>query len=325
MKTTIAFLTLLSLLHAQVTEIPLPEQEFNFDEVAILEPITLETPAPLSIPTEPFVETPKKYPLLAATLSSLLPGLGHMYIGDYQTASGLLTTTFGEISLATIPSDSVRVNTFITLQNTWSYGIYAAYRDARILNGQLGYQYKMPTDSLYDLTTAPFRPSVLKKAEVWGGLLGSLAIATTITYFAFPEDSYGTEMAMSSEPHVSPLAAFPVGIGEEALFRGYLQSQLIEWFHPAAGIALSSLAFGAMHIPNAQALSPEHQWRYYSVSLPIITSLGAYFGWLTYKNHSLKESVAIHSWYDFTLFAVSALAPKASITKNPSFAFSFSF
>ena len=110
-----------------------------------------------------------------------------------------------------------------------------------------------------------------------------------------------------------PFFALPVGISEEALFRGYLQSQLLEKLNPFGGILISSLAFGASHISNATLMQKEDRWRYYSFSIPLITALGAYLGWLTHKNHSLQESVAVHTLYDLVLFTGSALATKAAI------------
>jgi len=92
-----------------------------------------------------------------------------------------------------------------------------------------------------------------------------------------------------------------------------MQTVLTEKLPPWSAITLSSLAFGAAHIPNAMQFNPSQRWRYYAFSLPIITSFGAYMGWLTYKNRSLKESVALHAWYDFVLMSAGALASKAAI------------
>jgi len=209
------------------------------------------------------------------------------------------------------------------LESNWSYGIYAAYRDVRSYNGQSGYLYEMPTDSFTDIKLAPFNLYVLKKPEVWGALLGSLVLAGTVSYFVFHDIS---EVECNfSEESLFPLTAFSVGMSEESLFRGYLQPMLSEYFSPWGGIAISSLLFGAAHIPNAILLPEEIRWRYYSFSLPLITSMGVYLGWLTYKNNSLKESIALHSWYDFVIFAAGSLATSSVITGTPKFAISFPF
>lgn len=281
----------------------------------------------LQIP-EPVFQLPKprKSTLLAVGLSGLFPGLGHVYLGDMKTAGGLMGSMgvgFGIAAFSRSNKDILAAN-LVTLQATSSYGLYAAYRDVRLYNGQTGYSYKMPTDSFLDLTSAPFSWSVIKKPEVWGGLMGSLALATTVTYFAFSNKSQASASASTFAPWF-PLIALPVGLGEESLFRGFLLPVFSEWFTPTGGIILSSLVFGAMHIPNARGLEIEDRRNYYTFSLPLITGLGAYFGWMTHKNHSLKESVALHTWYDFVLFAAGAWASQAVIRGPTNFSISIPF
>ena len=283
------------------------------------------TSSDLQIPP-PRIELSRKSPSLAANLS-IIPGLGHVYLGDYKTAGGLFGSTCLGLSAGVASAAANNLSTLVpsavTVQNIWFYGIYAAYRDARLFNGLSHYSYKMPTDNLIDLAAAPFSWKVIKKPEVWGGLLGALGVGITAGYLMSSETA---DAHLHLSPFMqAPFLALPIGIGEESFFRGYLQSQLAEVFSPAVGIALASLAFGAVHIPNARMIAPELRWRYYSVSLPIITGLGAYFGWLTHKNHSLKESVALHMWYDFVIFTAGYLASRASATPRPGFAMAVPF
>lgn len=284
------------------------------------------TPEEIQLPA-PSIVFPYKSPFLAVSLSSLFPGLGHVYLQEDTTASALMGGAGLGCSLAFHPNSppAARIAGGMTFQTAWFYGIYAAYRDVRFYNGESSYSYRMPTDTFADLALAPFRWSVLKKPEVWGAFLGKLLLATTVVYFAYPREALPPILSVGPEL-AYPLIAFPVGISEEALFRGYLQSRLSETFTPWGGIALSSLVFGAAHIPNALSLPPKDQWRYLTFSLPLITFGGAYCGWLTYKNRSLKESVALHVWYDFALMAASALVTQLSSTsKNKGFAFTTSF
>jgi hypothetical protein len=68
---------------------------------------------------------------------------------------------------------------------------------------------------------------------------------------------------------------------------------------------------------------------YYTISVPFITSFGAYLGWITYKNKSLQESIALHTWYDLIILSIGYLGEK--LTQNDAmigksnFTFSFSF
>jgi membrane protease YdiL (CAAX protease family) len=264
---------------------------------------------------------------LTVLLSSLIPGLGHTYLGDLATAGEIFSSASLCYTGYTLSSNSTsQLELLATASNIWSYGIYAAYRDARQYNGQAGYRYSMPVESFKTLALSPFRWSVLKKPEVWGGYVGALSFALALVYLTYDLDSTNfIKVSGSIQSKTLPLVAFPVGLGEESLFRGFLQSSLSESFTPWGGIAASSILFGLAHIPNAFALASKHdQKRYLATSIPFITALGTYFGWMTYKNKSLQESTAVHTWYDFTLFAAQAYLAKIT-TGGANFALSLEF
>lgn len=272
----------------------------------------------------------KKDPDIATTLSSLFPGLGHFYLDDSKTAGSLMGA--GCMELGALAASLIEhrkeaaIFSLLTFVNTLNYGVYAAYRDARASNSQELYHYKMPTEQLQDLTAAPFNWKVIKKPEVWGGCLGAIAVAVTVSYFAFPPKARIAAIYSDNkkiEPWF-PAVAFPVGIGEEAFFRGVMQSSYAEKLGPKGSIIASSLFFGAAHFPNAFLLPREERWRYYTFSIPLLTAIGGYLGWLTQKNGSLKESVAVHTWYDFALFSASAIAQSAAIG-CPAFSYSVPF
>lgn len=271
-----------------------------------------------------------KDPGTATLLSSIVPGLGHVYLDDMKTASALMGAAVCGAGLYFSPATrnpSVRGFVFSTFLATSFYSVYAAYRDTRLYNGVSQYTYSMPMDSLADLTYAPFKWSVIKKPEVWGGVLGALGLASIVYAVAHPR---GTEkihknLAASTYHHL-PIRALPVGVGEEAYFRGYLQSALSENWGPTAGIAVSSIFFGAAHFQNAQYLRKSDRWRYYTFSMPLIATIGAYLGWLTQKNRSMQESVAIHTWYDAIVFSLDFLYDyKASIATPKEFTVSIPF
>lgn len=301
------------------------------EEIASLDLNTLGTPTMmpeeigLSIPQ--FEPKRQKNTFIAVGLSAIFPGLGHLYLGEMETASGLLGSTglgFAGVRLSELShsNDWMYSSGIMTVQTAWSYGLYAAYRDVRAHNG-LQYSYKMPTDTFLDLTAAPFSWSVMKKPEVWGGVLGSLVVASGVGYLATRYKQKWHASASIGE-RISPIFAFPIGIGEEALFRGFAQSILSEWLTPWGGIALSSVLFGAAHIPNAWGASAREQRAYYGFVIPWLTLFGVYDGWLTYKNRSMKESVAIHAWYDFILLA-GAAAGQAAIGKRADFSMHLNF
>lgn len=268
----------------------------------------------------------KKSAFLSVGLSALFPGLGHLYLGEKKEAGALATSYSAGLStwmLLGTTSEAGILAGYETVSVTSSYGIYSAYRDVRNYNGIEAYVYQMPQDSFGDLAYASFNPKVLKKPEVWGGFLGALAAGVALTYVSKLHCEF--PITFSSMPNVMPLRAFPTGVSEEALFRGFIQSALIENSNPVIGIIGSSLLFGAAHIPNAQLLPEYARSRYYTYSIPYISAFGAYFGYITYKNRSLKEAVALHSWYDFFLFLASSLTLKALPVGSPPVTVTWSF
>lgn len=279
--------------------------------------------ANIKVPTN--IDFPKKNPVIAVYSNLIIPGLGHAYLKDFKTASCVFGTSLA--GYGAILNRHTSELGMVIVSNTLFYELYSSYRDVRLINQNIGYKYQMPTDSFLDLCLAPFNYKVLKKPEVWGGLLADFAVVLGVGYLMDKLDKNISRKISLKD--ASPLMAFPVGIGEEAMFRGFMQSALSERFSPKGGIALSSIAFGAAHIPNAYGLPKSERKSYYAVAVPYITLAGAYYGWVTYRNNSLKESVALHTWYDFTLFALDrfwnrSIIPSA-IRGKPTIAFAFDF
>lgn len=303
-----------------------PQKAFATDVNTIN--ITSEQTKDIFVPQDPFINSPKieyskKNAPLAGALNLLIPGSGHYYIGDYSTGSKYLAVSLSFVIYSKIP-----MSTHVS-SNFNMYSAYAGYRDARALHAKSDYRYEMPQESLVDLIKAPFQFSTLKKPEVCGALIASL-VGASILSGSFKDCSAAHLSLNSYSSSLYPLLAFPVGIGEEALFRGYIQSGFMEMMPAPHAIALSSAIFGLAHVGNANGMSHEMKKQYYYKSIPWITLLGGYMGYLTHKNHSLKESTALHAWYDFTLFLGATIASQAiSADTNPNqefvYATSFDF
>jgi uncharacterized protein len=82
------------------------------------------------------------------------------------------------------------------------------------------------------------------------------------------------------------LIAALAGVGEELLFRGFLQTKLIDWTNAPIGLVLASLLFGAAH-----ALSKTY--------FLLATLIGLFFGWLAVHYHDLVAPIVAHTVYDF--------------------------
>jgi uncharacterized protein len=94
------------------------------------------------------------------------------------------------------------------------------------------------------------------------------------------------EMFPMANPGQLALVAVLAGVGEELLFRGVIQTKLIDWTNPLAGLVIGSLLFGAAH-----ALS-----KLYFV---LATLIGLCFGWMVLHYNDLVAPMVAHSVYDF--------------------------
>ena len=308
------------------------------------EEITLAEVPIFTSPSLPELQGTKLAPLLpkahkssfgAVSLAFLVPGLGHVYLGDLITASEL----FGTATISRSLSRYHKTDPYTILASygtTSMYNIYAAYRDVRINNNQTGYKYRMPMDSFTDLAAASFQWRILSKPEVWGGFIGALTTGMLLDRFVLrPKAPTENLVSASTFKSISPLRAFSVGIGEEAYFRGFIQSFCAERMDPAYAIACSSIIFGVAHVGNIIGYDENgivsfasNSKEYLTYGIPFITAFGGYFGWLSHKNRSLKEGVALHAWYDFAIFLENAITHTAipmATGGDPQFAFSFAF
>jgi len=88
--------------------------------------------------------------------------------------------------------------------------------------------------------------------------------------------------------HWLELAAISIaaGVGEEWLFRGFLQGELASHLGGVPAIVLASIVFGFCHYIT----------RTYFI---LATVLGAIFGWLYFATNNLLTVIVIHSLYDF--------------------------
>ena len=279
----------------------------------------------------PFGRRPK----LAAGLSVLCPGCGHFYLRRPGVALGFLASTAALIAAGVAVQNDTPFEDpgratplYIGAQNLWSYSVFASYRDARLARGDYGYRYPVARETLPELVFAPFNPKVLKSPYVWAGVPALLAAASGFVYLISQFDSsysfsgdgrrtlgdpggvrfFGKEYQTTTgfalgEAYFMSLFV-PVGIGEEALFRGVIQAGLSEtslglW----GGWAVGSLIFGSIHALNF--IGQPNGFKTTAIAVPFITATGSYLGYVFIrKNFSLAASTAIHFWYDFALSTI---------------------
>lgn len=87
---------------------------------------------------------------------------------------------------------------------------------------------------------------------------------------------------------VADLAIISVlaGVGEELLFRGFLQQAFDTWLGPWPALAITSVLFGLMHSITLT----------YTV---LATAAGAYLGWIALERGGLLSAAVAHALYDF--------------------------
>jgi uncharacterized protein len=135
----------------------------------------------------------------------------------------------------------------------------------------------------------PNRISIWETIGLSVGLLIANGILTTIYTLALggrelQQETTDMIKGMDRSPLNLALIFFSIAIVapvvEELLFRGYLQNALARKMHPGYAIALAAAIFGAIH------LQP--------LAFPVLTLLGAIFGFLYHRTGSLKVTMTLH-------------------------------
>jgi membrane protease YdiL (CAAX protease family) len=266
----------------------------------------------------------------------LFPGLAQLCLGEHDKAALLGGLGAAELTTGLVVAFQVGDDEgpdlghpgaafpLIAFQNVWVYGLSDAYITKALASRSL----YAPRDTLGDLVLAPFNPHVLRRPSVWAGILATLAVGIGASLLIAGEVDTSE---VGEDPNVfgrdfSPAVGYPLGfgiagglfshvaIGEEALFRGVLQSGMARRLGENAGWVSASLIFGAAHLPNALAVEREHRLAFALIGVPVITAIGGYIGWAyRHEQYSLAPPVALHFWYDLLLSATFfVLQPQSS-------------
>lgn len=226
----------------------------------------------------------KPAPAVAGIASMLVPGLGQMLNGDEY--EGLLWT--GASLLFFHPDGYVSNAGF----NLWMYNQYDAYRDA----GAQG----AAKHSVFENYLANINP--LNIVDLIGLPTVGFAAGYGYTQGGYP----------AFNRWEIPISYGFVGLGEEALFRGFYfhgMSRLFgsEW----VGAILSSLGFAAAHAisgPENLELNPMSQ-RF---------GFGMLMCWMTSRNkYDLRKNIFAHSWYDIFIDRGNAVQVRWIIPLTP--------
>jgi membrane protease YdiL (CAAX protease family) len=252
----------------------------------------------------------------------LFPGLGHLCLRESGQGAALLTLGAAELAtvIAVASSEPEGIEhpgaaiAAVAFQDLWVYGAVSPIFTKQLAKRAL----YTPQDSAADLLAAPYNIEVMKRPEVWAGLLGMLSLGIGVSLLVDENasadrlgddaDIFGHNMAPATGYPAAYAAGtglfYHVAIAEEVLFRGIIQSSLARRGGETRGWINASLLFGAVHAFNALALPADERKEYLFIGVPFITAIGSYIGWsYRHADYSLAPPVAIHFWYDFLLSA----------------------
>jgi membrane protease YdiL (CAAX protease family) len=264
---------------------------------------TEEIDYPFFSTTPRYGEDRKRNYYLAPIGSFFLPGLGQIIEQQWEPALTYAGVAGFGIALATAAANEIKesdvnrmnYDEYDSLQRQYRYGsqlylfagemsAFHSFRtsiESRRKQGE--FSFLTTNEDPGDLLLAPFAFSEIKKPTTFVPLLVGAALAYTIGSDQRPHADFdGGDAAFTGG------VSYNAGVGEEALFRGYLMPVFREKtgsdFWSNAGQAV---IFGAAHI------SPNNPY-------PVFQTLfGYYFGWLVQRNGwSMQQAIFVHTWWD---------------------------
>ncbi len=255
---------------------------------------------------------------------SLLPGAGHIYLGDTGTGIGYATLTAAFLGGAYEVDrrndrlgrdDEVNVPLLLG-DKVWEYSIFTTFRSALAADGVDLRAARFDDTPTPVLLAAPFDPDQFLRPAVFGAALLGIAGAAWSAHdhrggrLVDVERArmLGSTYERDQATALYGLSALGVSLGaaaaEEGLFRGVLQTVLQDRWGGTAGLWATAGTFGAAHIVGIDSeLNVE--------GALFATGAGAYLGWLYNRDaNRLAGPIAAHFWYDFMLLATTwALDP----------------
>jgi hypothetical protein len=259
------------------------------------------------------------------------PGVGQICANE-PTEGAVLASLGGAQAAAAVTALAIDEKatqgiTAVTLQDLWVYSVTKVTLDEQLAHQAL----YVPEDTLGELALAPFNGKVIGRPELWAGvplaIAAGLAVGAIIDgpghrdYRFFRESPrlFGQPVAAGAAyPLAAATYAFEmeqVAIAEEALFRGYFQSELARACGQACGWATGAALFGGTHAFNALFIDDEGQKkRYLAVGVPYLILIGQYLGGIYWgEGYTLTGSVAAHFWYNVALSMIGYAAdPRGS-------------
>lgn len=203
--------------------------------------------------------------------ASIIPGLGQALQGNIIEGASWFGTSFFLLS-----QKSYKLR--IVGQNLLFYNMFDAWRDAG----------GTPSDKSWVVAHWAQNFNLLHLSDpITASFLGLAASARSSARKRVQDENNGFTHEVANTENWKSLGMFTfVGLGEEALFRGFLFPAFSSWLGLWGGALISSTIFGFVHQGNRQA-----NW--------FRTAIGMIFCWQYHRNkYQLGSNIFAHTWYD---------------------------
>ena len=247
-------------------------------------------------------------------LSYVAPGAGQFMNG--QTGAGFVYSGIAFAGLGTAASAIIELNNYedreerldeadsfdpIVRRYTWgmktydlagSLSLYHSFHTVKKDRQKEGDFLFLPEDAetTDQLMLAPFEFGFMGR---WSTIL-PLVAGLGLGIISGAHDNYETRRLNSGDILFSSAISYNAGVGEEALFRGWMFPLFVHAYGEENTFwanATQATIFGLAHLSGDNPF-PVFQ-----------TFAGYYFGWLARKNgYSLREAIFVHTWWDVIVF-----------------------
>lgn len=261
----------------------------------------------------------KRAPSTAALMSYFLPGSGFIYLGRWLDAAFFLSAEYAlldySLKYETATNGEEYNVPYKTLDTLRCIEVFSTYRMARIKYDNAGYSIPYEKKTVPQLILAPFSPKIFLKPSVFVPALfaAALSVSDVENMVPKPKDFSAVKDVSIAGRTYSPndglmmyeflwgATSLDAGLGEELLFRGFIQSELSNRMGPAAGLLSASFLFGMLHMLNP---GQSENTAYAGFA----TTAGIYFGYLFMKDdYQLSQPIAAHFWWNFTVGTIAFL------------------
>ncbi len=156
------------------------------------------------------------------------------------------------------------------------------------------------------LRTPSLKQVGIAVGSVFGMLLAVVVISLFIEALGTEAAEHGTVDQIEQDPrfalYMVPLAILVIGPCEELLFRGVIQTRLLDSFDKVGAIGITSVVFAVIHVPAYGGLTADLESL--AVTLSVLFTLSVILGYIYERTDNLTVPIIAHGFYNATLFGI---------------------